>query len=399
MKRNEIGITLIALVITIIVLLILAGVSIATLTGDNGILSRASEAKEKTQIASEDELRRLTALEASTNLENQLYTDENKDTVTIPAGFAVSQVEGEKTVDDGLVVIDSNENEFVWIPVEDINDMAQCSTAGEDCSLILQNGQVVCETHDNNTNIVGKLYATATGETFDSDTPNTSYEENVGVREPDTVSTCDNTPEYLNIIKGILIENVADYTDITAFKTTMQEDYNAMIKSVKEYGGFYIGRYEISKSNINTAQSKKNTVALTAAEDSANKWYGLYAYGKTYTNTTDSVVSSMIWGSQYDAMMTWMQSGENAINVTMINDDVKNMNQTLTGPENDRDIIKNVYDLYGGRREWTLEALYAGARVYRGGGYYRSISPSARGNYDSNSTDTDISSHFTLYIK
>ena len=48
MKKNK-GITLIALVITIIVLLILAGVTIATLSGDNGILTRATEAKEKTR--------------------------------------------------------------------------------------------------------------------------------------------------------------------------------------------------------------------------------------------------------------------------------------------------------------------------------------------------------------
>ena len=44
-RRNNSGITLIALVITIIVLLILAGVSIATLTGENGILTRSNEAK------------------------------------------------------------------------------------------------------------------------------------------------------------------------------------------------------------------------------------------------------------------------------------------------------------------------------------------------------------------
>ena len=43
------GITLIALIITIIVLLILAGISIQMLTGDNGILTRAGEAKEKTR--------------------------------------------------------------------------------------------------------------------------------------------------------------------------------------------------------------------------------------------------------------------------------------------------------------------------------------------------------------
>ena len=54
-KRNK-GITLIALVVTIIVLLILAGVSINMLTGQNGILNRASEAKEKTGNAQTEEL-------------------------------------------------------------------------------------------------------------------------------------------------------------------------------------------------------------------------------------------------------------------------------------------------------------------------------------------------------
>ena len=55
LKRKEKGITLIALVITIIVLLILAGVSIAMLTGENGILTQAQNAKEKTELSSEKE--------------------------------------------------------------------------------------------------------------------------------------------------------------------------------------------------------------------------------------------------------------------------------------------------------------------------------------------------------
>ena len=65
MKRTkQKGITLIALVITIIVLLILAGVSIATLTGQNGILTRANDAKEQTEIASEKEQVELAAAAA-----------------------------------------------------------------------------------------------------------------------------------------------------------------------------------------------------------------------------------------------------------------------------------------------------------------------------------------------
>ena len=61
-KKNK-GITLIALVVTIIVLLILAGISISMLTGQNGILKRAAEAKEKTKQSQAEELSALSKLE------------------------------------------------------------------------------------------------------------------------------------------------------------------------------------------------------------------------------------------------------------------------------------------------------------------------------------------------
>lgn len=54
MKEQK-GITLVALVITIIILLILAGIAIASLTGDNGLFKRANEAKNKTLNAQRDE--------------------------------------------------------------------------------------------------------------------------------------------------------------------------------------------------------------------------------------------------------------------------------------------------------------------------------------------------------
>ena len=57
--RKEQGITLIALVITIIVLLILAGISIATLVGENGILAKANTAKEESKKAEYEEVLRI----------------------------------------------------------------------------------------------------------------------------------------------------------------------------------------------------------------------------------------------------------------------------------------------------------------------------------------------------
>ena len=117
------GISLIALVITIIVLLILAGVSIAMLTGTNGILTQANNAKQATEESTEKEKRQLSQVEASTHLENYDYTDVEGNTATIPAGFAVSNVKGENLVSKGLVIIGTTGNEYVWIPcTTDSND-------------------------------------------------------------------------------------------------------------------------------------------------------------------------------------------------------------------------------------------------------------------------------------
>ena len=110
--KNKGGITLIALVITIIVLLILAAISITMLTGDNSILKRAVDAKERTEIAEIEERKRLTMLEAASNVNGENYNG-----VKIPAGYAATKKEGESTADEGLVITDSEGNEYVWIEV------------------------------------------------------------------------------------------------------------------------------------------------------------------------------------------------------------------------------------------------------------------------------------------
>ena len=114
-NRKNRGITLIALVITIIVLLILAGVTIATLTGENGILTRASEASKQTEIASVKEQVQLDIVnwvseelengregtisdwediknildEANPNTENRYYVDVTEEGIETPNGYIV----------------------------------------------------------------------------------------------------------------------------------------------------------------------------------------------------------------------------------------------------------------------------------------------------------------------
>ena len=81
------GITLIALVITIIVLLILAGVTLITLMGDNGILNQTTTSKEKTNVAQIEEELQLAIVAASMDYHSSgiignlsEWTQEAKDT-------------------------------------------------------------------------------------------------------------------------------------------------------------------------------------------------------------------------------------------------------------------------------------------------------------------------------
>ena len=87
--RNQKGITLIALVITIIVLLILAGVAIAMLSGENGILNKASESAKDTAVSSAKETIGLTVNEAITDYYDKVYVDGDNTTQTAGPQVAV----------------------------------------------------------------------------------------------------------------------------------------------------------------------------------------------------------------------------------------------------------------------------------------------------------------------
>ena len=88
MKNNQKGITLIALVVTIIVLLILAGVSIAMLTGQNGILNRGQEAAQKNAVADTKDQIALKVAECITNWNAAKY-----------AGTTISGIDEDTDID------------------------------------------------------------------------------------------------------------------------------------------------------------------------------------------------------------------------------------------------------------------------------------------------------------
>ena len=91
MRKNTNGITLIALVITIIVLLILAGVSISMLTGQNGILAQAQNAKITTENRNAEEKVKLAVMSARTRSETvSLELDKLKEEITNQGGTATN---------------------------------------------------------------------------------------------------------------------------------------------------------------------------------------------------------------------------------------------------------------------------------------------------------------------
>ena len=333
------------------------------------------------------------------------YTDKNQDTAVIPAGFKVSREPGENMIDTGLVVQGPDGSEFVWVPVSDINSMAQCSTAGGDCSLKTDtDGHLYCETHGNSTEIVGKLYATEVGENFG--TENTSYNQNSGLREPARVTG--NSDGTGTSYDGQYYSN-AGYSSSSNMLENLKNEYKSMAESVAKNGGFYIGRYETSLSTATTespgtsgtAQSKSGVIPTASNNSATYMWYGLYKAQKDYTVTEDSVQSSMIWGSQYDAMINWALSGNDSSKVTA--EEIGNNNGesavTTGNPTYSNDSINNVRDLCGNLYEWTLEANDTSNRVVRGGVYSSNGPASSRFSYRPSFSFDYSGSRLTLYIK
>ena len=346
--------------------------------------------------------------------EQSTYTDKNGDTATIPQGFSVSRKPNEKTIDNGLVVKATDGSEFVWVPVDDINTMSQCSTAGGDCNLQLQDdGTLKCETH-NSTEIVGKLYATEVGENFG--TVNTTYEADSGLREPAVVTG--NGSEY-----DAQYYSNAGFSSLSDMENGLKQEYKDMATSVAKYKGFYIGRYESSLSTATansagsgeTVQSKKGVLPIVASNSTANMWYGLYKIQKEYSsieNLKDSnVLSSMIWGSQYDAMINWAKKGNDTKKLTESNN---GKHEALDYREktgvNCNDRINNIYDLESNIFEWTIEANEMKYRVARGSAYTRreedqvivggmATSPIHRNGFETTYNFGDDGSRLTLYIK
>ena len=471
LRKTNSGITLIALVITIIVLLILAGVTIATLTGDNGILTKATEAKDKTEEGEEEEKVKLSvagALAKDNGGEiKEQYLDEelasqfgekgtdynlegsgpftvtilgsgrkyivNKDgsvevstggdvqddvagkyydtetditvggkPVTIPGGAQVSGIDGEyESVDNGFVIYipDSEEekitdwsnaetiqntyDQFVWVPVENaVLDLSGNSTALADDASIKAEVQKEIDAgrypmaikKDENT-YMGVLYQFSE-ETIGENQKQVKVEPysswkptstNSGRREPDVITDYDNDETDLTQINDIL---GTGYTTADQFNSDLQTDFKEMVIRVAENKGFWVGRYETSKMNAEQISVIKGT------KDGINNvnWYNIYAKQKKYSSqkSLGTMQSSMIWGSQWDQIMIWMKEEENEKKNSYYVINSLGMGNYGTSDDEQSGLantgfskVKNVFDLAGNVRDWSLEASSTNGRVLR----------------------------------
>ena len=361
MKKNQ-GITLIALIITIIVMLILVAVTIQVVI-NSGLLKTAGDAvsdyKNEQEKESnmdgvtidgveyesiEDYLANRPKLptigsgdKASTTSK---YEDTNGDTAVIPGGFTVSGLAEESTIEDGLVIYlipdgttvdwtngeevataQTTYDQFVWIPIshEQINNMYICQAKTDsngNCNIQVVNEEAKCTTHNSNL-MAGRLYATNIGETFEQGYTEV-YTPNTGLREPDVItgnSTGDGTSydgsnTYLTQLSSIL--GTTGYDTTENFKQSLQQEYNEVVKSVYENQGFYIGRYETSNMVNSDTNATVKSVAGTTTGISRVTWYRMYAQQKKYAenNGLTSVKSTMIQGAAYDQVMKFVENGE-----------------------------------------------------------------------------------------
>ena len=173
--------------------------------------------------------------------------------------------------------------------------------------------------------------------------------------------------------------DVSKYNTIGLTQAILQDEYNAIIQSIQEKGGFYIGRYESSLSgSTNTEeattgniQSKRNVIPTSANNSGTNRWYGLYAKQKEYATILNqtkgtNIKSAMIYGSMYDAVMNWALYGEDKTDASKVTNPSEPRNSKQATGTLERDKIKNIYDLGNNLREWTAEAYYTDSRVDRG---------------------------------
>ncbi|MEG1204021.1 MAG: hypothetical protein RSE00_01960, partial [Clostridia bacterium] len=196
------------------------------------------------------------------------------------------------------------------------------------------------------------------------------------------------------------------------------QELKEMYNSVNTNGGFYVARYEAGKTNGTATDGTVKPVSQKGATVWNNIPWGInnsdtepgngaVTVSRKMYAADAAVVSTLMYGVQYDAVLRFIESSGGKSTAQMKDSSSWGNHKTSSNKlENtgSSEIWKtnNIYDLAGNVWEWTMEACLA-SRVYRSGSYYysgRDISTSYR-NYCSSvvQTDTSIGFRVALYVK
>ena len=347
LKNKDKGITLIALVITIIILLILAGISISALT-NQGLFKNAKAAQNATEKAEAEQGQRLNEYEDEINkyLENEdehtkafkekvgkvLSTTDNteiKDAknnkIVVPAGFKI--VEGATTVDKGIVIEDVTEtatkgSQFVWIPVGTI-------TKADGTSVEINLNRY----------------------TFDSNGIPTAQDDKI-------IDTYYQELEESN--KGNTVAK-----SISDFKT-----------SVLKNGGYYIGRYEARTATARNAAGNALTQITEKGTENVYNYVTQLQAAQLSQNmyNSDKFTSDLINSYAWDTAIVFIQncgtntkySRQNRLNTSLAQTGTNSLTDTSK-----IDVQCNIYDMASNIVEWTTETSgYSSYPCVSRGGYY-----------------------------
>ena len=392
-NKQERGITLIALVVTIVVLLILAGVSISLVLNNNGVISKAKEAKNQYAEAQTNDEKQLN--EVSDWIKDTVGDTTGGDSVTkidgvpIPEGYyyvggtkakgiVISDNVADKELDKGKENVrrDLAGNQWVWVPVETPSSLYTTVDAG----VALSGSTGVKTTKYTNSAIISGITRGLPGST--------------NWREPDLVLGSDGKQyDYANYAK-------AGFSSLANMAENMKSDHEEMIASLEKYKGFYIGRYEL------TANGEKTGATQTCVN--GVNWYTLYKNCTTLASGT-KVKTRMIWGLQWDATCNWLSNSDPAYSITDSSTWGNYYTNTATGHGSKQNTgfseswkANNIYDFAGNCWEFIQEAGSAYGRAYRGGNFNYgtgSDSPaSVRCNISPTSADSISGSRPTLYL-
>ncbi len=429
-QKNNKGITLIALVITIIILLILAGISIATLTGENGILTKANTGKEETQKMSAKEKVQI-AVMGSFGTDKKIDIDTfNKNLEQVDgidkeqSKLPITSLPATVVVNDYKVII--GEKGQVTVEGENLGTSDETLPSTEDTKPFLPEGAQKIEGTDLDTGLVIK--DKNQNEWVWVEVPKSIYSETTTSTDYTEIETAMQTYASAYRQSGCTDSFYLKAQHGFANATEYNNHKYSMLKSVFENGGFYIGRYETGTETPRFSSSDTLTPPVIRRD--------VYPYNfvtckqmqeKATELSTGGKTSSLLFGIQWDLVMKFIEekgaktqeelktnstdwgnhststfeitrglyttapgtSGSwNEANISNKYEKPTSTSTLLTTGASDQNSVLGIYDLAGNVWEWTLEKGSSSTRQCAkfGGSYDNSaLTYSASSRY-SNST-------------